>query len=165
MSIIPNKRGADPIVRNQKVTSNLSVGDYVFASRWSDCDPGDPWCVGHITFLGDAFVVVGDVSQRRFPHAMKISLDQGERIIETYPGLERKPCDFKQIAAIFNGMGSTTLPIVDEVVDTQEVDRRNLLVSMQDQINSYFLDWGDMEPWECVDPELDSIRTQIQAII
>ena len=39
---ISNEVEPVPIVKNIKAPSDLAVGDYVFASRWSDCSPGDP---------------------------------------------------------------------------------------------------------------------------
>lgn len=92
-----------PIIVNPKAPGDLAVGDYVFASRWSDCDHSDPWVVGHVSEIGPNFVVVGDASQRRFPHAMRITAEQGRRIIEQYPPLERAhaPLDYKLIASIF----------------------------------------------------------------
>lgn len=92
-----------PIVVNQPAPGDLAVGDYVFASRRADCDPCDPWCVGHVSELGPDFVVVGDASQRRWPKAMRISNEQGRRIIEHYPSMEDgyKPRDFRAIALVF----------------------------------------------------------------
>lgn len=92
-----------PLVVNQPAPGDLVVGDYVFASRWSDCDPGDPWAVGHISELGRIFVVVADASQRHWPKAMRISHEQGRRIVEQYPPMEDnyKPRNYKAIARVF----------------------------------------------------------------
>jgi hypothetical protein len=91
------------IVVNQAAPGNLAVGDYVFASRWSDCDPSDPWVVGHISEVGSNFVVVGEVSPRYWPKAMKISAEQGQHIIEQYPHMEgnRDSLNYKKIAQVF----------------------------------------------------------------
>lgn len=96
-----------PLVVNHAAPGDLAVGDYVFASRWSDCDPGDPWTVGHISELGPNFVVVGEVTQRRWPKAMRISEEQGRRIIEQYPPMEAdfQSANYKAIARVF---GATT---------------------------------------------------------
>lgn len=92
-----------PLVVNQAAPGDLTVGDYVFASRWSDCDPGDPWAVGHVSEIGAGFVVVGDVSPRRWPKAMRISAEQGRRIVESYPGMEAnyEPQSYEAIARVF----------------------------------------------------------------
>lgn len=97
-----------PLVVNEAAPGNLGVGDYVFASRWSDCDPCDPWAVGHVSEIGLGFVVVGEVSARRFPKAMRISLKQGQRIIAAYarlaaePATWQQPIDYQVIADIFD---------------------------------------------------------------
>lgn len=97
---------AEPIIRNLDAPGVLAVGDYVFASRWGDMDPGDPWVVGHVSEVGPCYVVVGDAPHnmhRRFPKAMKITPEQGKRIVEQYPALEHKPMDYWVIAEIFLG--------------------------------------------------------------
>jgi hypothetical protein len=92
-----------PLVVNHAAPGDLSVGDYVFASRWSDCDPGDPWVVGHVSEIGAGFVVVGEVTQRRWTKAMRISEEQGRRIIEQYPIMEvnYRPQNYRGIALVF----------------------------------------------------------------
>lgn len=92
-----------PLVVNQQAPGDLAVGDYVFASSWSYCDPGDPWAVGHVSEIGPDFVVVGDVNQRRWPKAMRISHEQGRSIVELYPSMERDyvPRNYKAIARVF----------------------------------------------------------------
>lgn len=92
-----------PIVRNQKAPGNLKVGDYVFASRWGDCDPGDPWHVGHVTEIGEDFVVVGDVSQRCWANAMIITPEQGKSIVERFPDMEKNWVrnNYEAIADVF----------------------------------------------------------------
>lgn len=92
------------IIVNKKAPDDLVIGDYVFASRWSDCCPGDPWHVGHVSEVGSNYVVVGGVSQRRFPNAMKITHEQGDRIIANFPKMEDGPSlHYEAIARIFNG--------------------------------------------------------------
>lgn len=92
-----------PIVRNLAAPGDLAIGDYVFASRWSDCDPGDPWAVGHVSEIGSNYVVVGDVSPRGWRKAMRITAEQGQRIIEQYPPMEanRAAINYKAIAQVF----------------------------------------------------------------
>lgn len=91
------------LVVNKPAPCDLTIGEYVFASRWSDCDPSDPWAVGHATEIGPDFVVVGDVNQRRWRKAMRISKEQGQNIIELYPSMERCyiPQKYKAIARVF----------------------------------------------------------------
>jgi hypothetical protein len=92
-----------PIVRNQEAPGDLAVGDYVFASRWGDCDPNDPWATGCITAVGPDYVVLGEVSQRRFPYARRISFEQGNRIAKEYPLAEgaRLTRHYDWIAEVF----------------------------------------------------------------
>lgn len=107
-----------PQARNLKAPGDLSIGDYVFASRWSDCDPGDPWFVGHIAEIHlmapeDAvpypgYVVLSEAPQRRWPHAMRITQEQGARIVAELPGMEGQPRDFAAIARVF-GLNPATV--------------------------------------------------------
>lgn len=102
-----------PIVVNPKAPGDLAVGDYVFASRWSDCDWCDPWYVGHIAEIHrfapeyavpyPGYVVLREAPHRRWPHAMRLTAEQGKKIIEQYPRLERefRPLDYKLVASIF----------------------------------------------------------------
>ncbi|MFW9605646.1 MAG: hypothetical protein ACMV0I_03700 [Pseudomonas sp.] len=73
-----------PITFNEPAPGDIKVGDYVFASHWQDCDPNDPWNVGKVTEAGADFVVVGDVSQRRWRRATRISPEKGKEIIEWF---------------------------------------------------------------------------------
>lgn len=97
----------EPVITNPRAPGSLKVGDYVFASRWSDCDPSDPWAVGFVAELGDGYVQLaespGIQGARRWKHAMRISTEQGWAIVASYPELERSraPLDYEQIARIF----------------------------------------------------------------
>lgn len=85
-----------------KAPSDLAIGDYVFASRWSDCCPGDPWHVGYVSEVGPGYVVVGEVSQRRWGNAMRITEEQGRRIAAEYPAMEDGPSlPYEAIARVF----------------------------------------------------------------
>lgn len=81
MKVNPTRK---PITFNGVAPGDIKVGDYVFASHWSDCDPKDPWHVGKVTDIGEGFVVVGDVSQRRWRRATRISSEKGKKIIEWF---------------------------------------------------------------------------------
>jgi len=89
-----------PLVRNIEAPSNLAVGDYVFASRWGDCHPCDPWATGNISSIGEHHVMVGG---RRYPYARRISFEQGNRIAEHFPQMEKlgAPPDYEVIAQVF----------------------------------------------------------------
>lgn len=84
------------MLSNTRCPGNLFVGDYVFASRWSDCDWNDPWAVGYVLSLGDNYVTVGNedktinlqIGTQSWRYAMLITKEQGERIIAQYPVLE-----------------------------------------------------------------------------
>ena len=69
----------------------MNIKDYVFVSRWSDEDPNDPWCVGFISEIGkdtrgDFFKV--ENSNRYWIHCRKITKDEGDTILSTFPDLE-----------------------------------------------------------------------------
>ena len=99
--VTPNTE-QEPIVINKDAPGDLKIGDYVFASRWSDCDPGDPWHVGHVSEIGPNYVVCGDVSIRHWRKAMKITAEQGARICAEFPALEKIcPSDYLVIARVF----------------------------------------------------------------
>lgn len=88
-----------PIVRNQPAPGDLKRGDYVFASKWSDCDPGDPWEVGFVSLVGDDYVVLS--GPRHWRKAMRITQEQGHRICAEYPAMEGMPLDYNAIAKVF----------------------------------------------------------------
>ncbi len=77
----------------------LKTRDYVFATRWSDADWNDPWCVGFVAELGKNYVTlhnenggrVNGVGMRGFKNAMRITAKQGSRIISEYSPLEGTP--------------------------------------------------------------------------
>ena len=103
---------AEPIVRNCEAPGDLKPGDYVFASRWSDCDPGDPWEVGFVSevgfypgFMTKAGYVVLQGGLRRWGRAMRITPEQGRRICEQFPSMERLPQDYGAIARVFGIKG------------------------------------------------------------
>jgi hypothetical protein len=98
-----NEAGSEPapLFENFKATGDLQIGDYVFASRWSDCDPSDPWCVGVITYIGVNYVIIGAVSRRCWGYAMRITPEQGERICEAFPKMEGERRSYRKIAALF----------------------------------------------------------------
>jgi len=75
------------------MSKKINIGNYVFASRWSDEDPNDPWYVGRVT----AIMADGDLHVRRYqvehqsrwwPHVRRISSKEGEKILSEYPKLE-----------------------------------------------------------------------------
>jgi hypothetical protein len=91
---------ATPIVQNKRKPFDVVAGDYVFASRWGDCDPGDPWAVGYVEEVGTENVRLTN-SPRFWPCAMKITHEQGTRICAEYPAMERLPMDYEAIARVF----------------------------------------------------------------
>lgn len=92
------------IIFNQTAPNSIEIGDYVFASRWGDCDPHDPWVVGFVTELDTDSVVVGSHSPRAYPKAMKITKEQGDRIVKAYQQVPVSTLlSYADIAYIFNG--------------------------------------------------------------
>jgi hypothetical protein len=64
----------------------VHLGDYVLASKYSDCDPKDPWRVGYVVrIIQDAkgtTYVVGEKDGtwsdfREYKHARRITHDEG----------------------------------------------------------------------------------------
>lgn len=84
------------VINSRAVESGVTVGDYVFASRWYDCDWNDPWAVGFVSLIGKNFVEVdnGDgglidgVGHRGWKYCMKISGEVGAKVIDEYTALE-----------------------------------------------------------------------------
>ena len=69
---------------------NINVDDYVFISRWSDEDPDDPWYVGFISEVGeDSRGEFFRVQNRYWRHCRKITKEEGDTILETFPNLSR----------------------------------------------------------------------------
>lgn len=87
---------------NKKAPGTLAIGDYVFASRWTDCTPGNPWAIGHVSAIGAHCVVVGDASERQWPNAMKITAEQAQRIMAAYPAMEDAPTNLRAVAEVWN---------------------------------------------------------------
>lgn len=73
--------------KNPQAPGDLKIGDYVFASRWGDCDPGDPWGVGYVSYLADNWILL-EGGHKRWPRASRITEEQGARIIAEYPPKE-----------------------------------------------------------------------------
>ena len=92
------------------VPSNLKVGDYVFACRWSDADWSDPWAVGYVREVGENYIVLGEedgspisgVGARCFKKATLVTKKQGVRIIAEYPRREGSDFDPSIIAQILS---------------------------------------------------------------
>lgn len=66
----------------------IKVGDYVFASKYSDGSPKDPWFVSVVTYIekeNGRVIYKVDGSSRLWNHAKKISKNKGEKILKEYP--------------------------------------------------------------------------------
>lgn len=69
----------------------MKIDDYVFASRWSDEDPNDPWCVGFLEEFGeDNRGKWYKIDGKTFRHCRKITAEEGEKICIEYPKLQIK---------------------------------------------------------------------------
>ena len=98
--------------KNPATPGDLKIGDYVFASRWSDSDPGDPWAVGYVDALGHNWIsLVGN--SRRWLRASRITKEQGTRILAEYPKMEnyRGGVPYEFIRSIFNPRDCTNCGI------------------------------------------------------
>ena len=78
----------------------INIGDYVFTSRWSDCDPNDPWAIGLVLEKPDnKYYIVGNedgslipvVQRRMFHHAVKIAFEFGDKLCQEMPKLQGSP--------------------------------------------------------------------------
>lgn len=89
------------IVSNKKAPGDLKIDDYVFASRWNDCCPGDPWHVGYVSEVHEDYVILVG-SKRSWPNAMRITEAQGWNIVASFPAMEDGPSlPYLQIAEAF----------------------------------------------------------------
>ncbi len=98
-----------PIVtRLPACPGDLQIGDYVFATRWSDADWNDPWCVGFVAECGKNYVTlceengspISGVGKYAFRYAMKITAEQGNRIVREYSPREGSPFDSEMASTI-----------------------------------------------------------------
>lgn len=76
----------------------VSLGDYVLATKYSDCDPGDPWRVGYVVRIitdkrGETYIVGNHDGTwndfREYNHCRKITPEQGWAWIEANGGAKR----------------------------------------------------------------------------
>lgn len=92
------------ITKNLLAPGDVKIGDYVFASRWSDCDWNDPWCIGHVCEKGVNFVRVQAREDKiwQLAYCRKITEEIGANIIKHYPRLEGSSFDPIHSAKIFD---------------------------------------------------------------
>lgn len=98
----------EPAKVMSKAPGDLKIGDYVFATRWSDADYSDPNVVGFVIGFKDMFIQVGNtdgslidgVGRRLWPYFKKITREQGHRIINEFQALEGSPYDQSLIIEI-----------------------------------------------------------------
>ena len=65
----------------------VSIGDYVFASKFSDGDPNDPWVVDFVTEIivdSDGIAISVGNSNRKYRHFAKITKEQGDYILHSF---------------------------------------------------------------------------------
>ena len=76
----------------------VSLGDYVLATKYSDCDPQDPWRVGFVVRIitdkrGETYIIGEQDGTwndfREYRHAKKITADEGRAWLEANDGTER----------------------------------------------------------------------------
>ena len=79
------------MVKIKSLRGPISIGHYVFVSKYSDCDPMDPWAVGFLCSYGidgrGKFYEV-DSSKYRYRHCKKITKETGDSIINEFPKIE-----------------------------------------------------------------------------
>ena len=101
----------------------MKKGDYVLATKYSDGDPGDQWCVGFYDRLdyGDRhFIVNNDGKQFRangFRRVQKIRDAEGHWLIEHIPDIEktafrnRKADDHMEGHSVWDWLGIAVLQL------------------------------------------------------
>lgn len=76
------------------MSEGLKQGDYVLATKWSDGDPQDAWCVGFFSHMlrEDRYIVVDDKGvpfrANGFRRAKRISDKRGRWILENEKEIE-----------------------------------------------------------------------------
>jgi len=78
------------------VESNLTIGDYVLATKYRDGDPCDHFCVGFYSgILGDRYLVVDENKNQfrtnGFRRCERISKRVGEVLVKCMPTIGDKP--------------------------------------------------------------------------
>jgi hypothetical protein len=88
----PNKHGAF-FCPDCLPSIPLVKGDYVLATKWSDGDPQDAWCVGFFShMLGERYIVVDDKDKpfraNGFRKAQVITKERGEWLLKNARHIE-----------------------------------------------------------------------------
>lgn len=105
--------------------ANLKIDDYVFACRWPDASPSDPWILGSVSqILGETIKVRTDsgFDPNTWRHAIKISPEVAKSIFENYPRLEGQVISPYQISLFFSTCPqrttNATIPAANENKDS-----------------------------------------------
>jgi len=88
----------------------LEIGDYVFATRWSDADWNGPWAVGYVYVIGKDHIglrhedgsLIPGVGLRGFKYAVPVSGEQGSLIAAEYKHREGDEFSVDVIARILD---------------------------------------------------------------
>ena len=104
----------------------IQKGDYVLATKWSDGDPKDQWCVGFHDGeeRGRHFVTDNEGNQFRcngFRRVAKISQERGEFILRNRPTIEWaerslwwwKRCSMKKVSRDISILADTQADVTD----------------------------------------------------
>ena len=87
----------------------LELGDYVFATRWSDADWNDPWAIGYVGAIGKTHIeiraedgsLIPGIGVRGFKHARTVTSGQAALIFAEYVPREGTEFLSEIIALIF----------------------------------------------------------------
>ena len=82
-------RSIEEIMSSQKRVDelSLSIGDYVFATKYSDADPNDRWFVGTIDLIANTskpHILFNDTGGLKYFYAQRITAEEGEFILERF---------------------------------------------------------------------------------
>ena len=91
--------------------ADLKIGEYVFATRWSDADWNDPNCVGFVREIHEDCILLGEsdgskiplVGGRAFRYFRRVTSEQGHRLCDEYQKMEGTTFDPRVLMDILKG--------------------------------------------------------------
>jgi hypothetical protein len=104
------------------------IGDYVLATKYSDGDPQDHFCVGFLARIdGDRYIVVDRdgvvVRPNGFRRAEKITTDEGDRLVAMFPEIGDRPGPSLWAHLYRMRYGSTNIMERSQMITDEQVRR------------------------------------------
>lgn len=123
----------------------IKVGDYVFASEYSDGSPNDPWEVGYVKEIKEGGYVKVN-SDRGYKHSKKITSIMGKLIVENFPEFEEHRCSashsWKWIRSEVRRIKQQEAEVLRDFANKIEENSVQLDGDIADAINDCFWDMG-----------------------